>query len=315
LKGDLTGHEITAAAGIAVTAVSAVPADPDPLAPHPSGNAFADRVDDSGDFMPGNPRIPDARPLSFPGQGIAVADAASFDLYAHVSGSGLCDLAFSKFKGTAGMTDLHDSHLWHDVSPFDLKANGIALCQPVKSPPCSSTRKTLELILSRPDGCHAKGGYPFMTSKPCPFCQMALGEHPAQIVFEDDVSLAFLDHRPLFPGHLLLIPREHHATLGDLPPSLIGPLFANARLLSRAVEEGLEAEGSFVAVNNRVSQSVPHLHIHIVPRRRRDGLKGFFWPRHPYRDESEIRAVQLALRAAIARLRREEESSCARQKN
>jgi histidine triad (HIT) family protein len=81
------------------------------------------------------------------------------------------------------------------------------------------------------------------------------------------------------------------------------------------VEEGLEAEGSFVAVNNRVSQSVPHLHIHIVPRRRRDGLKGFFWPRHPYRDESEIRAVQLALRAAIARLRREEESSCARQKN
>lgn len=148
-----------------------------------------------------------------------------------------------------------------------------------------------------------------MTSKPCPFCQMVRGEHPAPVVFEDDLSLAFLDHRPLFPGHLLLIPREHHATLGDLPPSLIGPLFANARLLSRAVEEGLEAEGSFVAINNRVSQSVPHLHIHIVPRRRKDGLKGFFWPRHPYRDDSEIREVQKTLRAAIDRLRREEGSS------
>jgi histidine triad (HIT) family protein len=134
---------------------------------------------------------------------------------------------------------------------------------------------------------------------------MVLGEHPAHVVFEDELSLAFLDHRPLFPGHLLLIPREHHPTLGDLPPSLIGPLFANARLLARAVEKGMEAEGSFVALNNRVSQSVPHLHIHIVPRRRKDGLKGFFWPRHPYRDESETAEVQQILRAAIARLRRE----------
>lgn len=152
-----------------------------------------------------------------------------------------------------------------------------------------------------------------MTNIPCPFCQMVLGEHPAHVVFEDDLSLAFLDRRPLFPGHLLLIPREHLATLGDLPTSLIGPLFANARLLSRAVEKGLEAEGSFVAVNNRVSQSVPHLHIHIVPRRRRDGLKGFFWPRHPYRDESEIREVQQTLRATVDRLRREEGSAGATQ--
>ena len=145
-----------------------------------------------------------------------------------------------------------------------------------------------------------------MASKPCPFCQMVRGEQPAWDVFEDEVSLAFLDRRPLFPGHLLLIPKEHHATLGDLPPSLIEPLFGNARLLSRAVEKGMEAEGSFVAINNRVSQSVPHLHIHIVPRRRKDGLRGFFWPRNSYRDESEIREVQQTLRAAIARCRRDE---------
>jgi histidine triad (HIT) family protein len=135
---------------------------------------------------------------------------------------------------------------------------------------------------------------------------MVRGEQPAWDVFEDEVSLAFLDRRPLFPGHLLLIPREHHATLGDLPPSLIEPLFSNARLLSRAVEKGMEAEGSFVAINNRVSQSVPHLHIHIVPRRRKDGLRGFFWPRNSYRDESEIREVQQTLRTAIARRRRDE---------
>jgi hypothetical protein len=148
LQGDLTGHEVTATAGIAVTAVPAVPADPDPLAPRPSGDAFAERIDDSGDLMSGNPRIPDARPLSLLRQGIAVADAARFDLYTHVSGSGLCDLAFNELKGAAGMTDLHDSHLWHDVSPFDLKPNGIALYQPVKSSHCSSRRKSLDLILS-----------------------------------------------------------------------------------------------------------------------------------------------------------------------
>lgn len=143
-------------------------------------------------------------------------------------------------------------------------------------------------------------------NKSCPFCRIVLGENPAHVVFEDDRSLAFLDHRPLFPGHLLLIPREHHGTLGELPPSLIEPLFANAGLLCRAVEEGLEAEGSFVAINNRVSQSVPHLHIHIVPRRRKDGLKGFFWPRHPYRNESEMDAARQALRGAVERLRLEE---------
>ncbi len=121
-------------------------------------------------------------------------------------------------------------------------------------------------------------------------------------MFEDQVSLAFLDHRPLFPGHRLLVPKEHFETLLDLPASLITPLFANARLLARAMEQGLGAEGSFVAVNNRVSQSVPHLHIHIVPRRRKDGLKGFFWPRQKYEDEAAVLEVRNSLRSAIARL-------------
>ncbi len=103
-------------------------------------------------------------------------------------------------------------------------------------------------------------------------------------MFEDPVCLAFLDRRPLFPGHSLLLPKQHYETLADLPRDLLGPIFSGAQLLTRAMELGLEAEGSFVAINNRISQSVPHLHIHIVPRRRKDGLKGFFWPRQAYKD-------------------------------
>lgn len=115
--------------------------------------------------------------------------------------------------------------------------------------------------------------------KPCVFCQIVNGVSPGYIAFEDDVSMAFLDKRPLFRGHLLLVPREHVETLGDLPDDLIEPLFRNARRLSVAMETVLGAEGSFVAMNNRVSQSVPHLHIHVVPRTKGDGLRGFFWPR------------------------------------
>ena len=139
-------------------------------------------------------------------------------------------------------------------------------------------------------------------SSPCLFCRIATGDVPAAIVFEDDLSLAFLDHRPLFLGHSLLIPKAHFETLRDLPEVLSARLFANAGILSAAVEEGLGAEGSFVAMNNRVSQSVPHSHIHVVPRRKGDGLKGFFWPRGKYRDEAEIEATRLALRDAIARI-------------
>ena len=113
----------------------------------------------------------------------------------------------------------------------------------------------------------------------CLFCRIVSGEVAAPIVFEDEVSVAFLDHRPLFEGHTLVVPRDHVETLPDLPDDVLPELFSNARLLARAMEEGLGAEGSFVAINNRVSQSVPHLHIHVAPRRRKDGLRGFFWPR------------------------------------
>ena len=134
----------------------------------------------------------------------------------------------------------------------------------------------------------------------CLFCAIVNGEVSASIVFEDDVSIAFLDHRPLFPGHCLLVPKSHFETLSDLPERLIEPFFLNVQLLARAVETAREAEGSFVAMNNRVSQSVPHLHVHIVPRRRKDGLKGFFWPRHKYANEAEMLEVQEAIRSAIA---------------
>ena len=123
-------------------------------------------------------------------------------------------------------------------------------------------------------------------------------------VFEDEISIAFLDHRPVFPGHCLLIPKGHFETLTDLPGDLIGPFFQNAQLLARAVENALEAHGTFVAMNNRVSQSVPHFHVHVVPRRRKDGLRGFFWPRYPYKSDEEATAVQTAISAAVSFLRR-----------
>ena len=109
----------------------------------------------------------------------------------------------------------------------------------------------------------------------CIFCKVAKKELAATVVFEDELTIAFLDHRPLFHGHCLLVPKEHFETLADLPAKLIAPFFENAQLLSRAVEAAMGAQGTFVAMNNRVSQSVPHLHVHIVPRRKGDGLKGF----------------------------------------
>ena len=137
----------------------------------------------------------------------------------------------------------------------------------------------------------------------CRFCAIARGETDARIVLDDEDVLAFLDHRPLFPGHCLVIPREHYETLADLPSPMLEPLFGAARLLSRAVVDALEADGSFVAVNNIVSQSVPHLHVHVVPRSRKDGLRGFFWPRNPYRDDVHAEEVADALRRAVERIR------------
>jgi histidine triad (HIT) family protein len=138
-----------------------------------------------------------------------------------------------------------------------------------------------------------------MSDSSCLFCKIVNGEIAARIVFEDDVCLAFLDHRAVFPGHCLLIPKSHYETLVDLPPNLIEQFFTNAQSLARAVEKGMEAHGTFVAMNNRVSQSVPHLHVHVVPRRRKDGLRGFFWPRYPYKTDEEADLVQTAIRAAL----------------
>jgi len=149
---------------------------------------------------------------------------------------------------------------------------------------------------------------PILTSLDCAFCKIVRSETQSYNVFEDDITLAFLDKRPLFPGHCLLIPKSHFETLIDLPASLVAPLFQNAQLLAHAMEKGLQAEGTFVAINNRISQSVPHLHIHIVPRHTKDGLKGFFWPRQHYKDEAAILSIQSTLRSAINQLTSETQS-------
>ncbi|MFD1545709.1 HIT family protein [Nonomuraea guangzhouensis] len=117
------------------------------------------------------------------------------------------------------------------------------------------------------------------------FCEIVAGERPAHIVHSDEVVVAFLDTRPVFKGHVLVVPRLHVETFGDLGE--VGPFFERVQLVTRAVEEGLEAAGTFVAMNNRISQSVAHLHVHVVPRNPKDGLRGFFWPRTKYASEEE----------------------------
>src|SRR5437588_7270208 len=141
-----------------------------------------------------------------------------------------------------------------------------------------------------------------LADRACTFCRIVSREEEAAVVFEDDLSLAFLDHRPLFPGHCLLVPKAHYERLSDLPASLVGPLFQNAQLLERAIEEGLGADGTFVALNNVVSQSVPHVHIHLVPRHRKDGLKGFFWPSNATLMTLPTGRVQETLREVLTRL-------------
>ncbi len=137
----------------------------------------------------------------------------------------------------------------------------------------------------------------------CAFCAIVRGDAPALAVYEDDATFAFLDHRPLLAGHCLLVPKAHHETLADLPGELVDPLFANARVLSRAIPAAMGAQGSFVAINNVVSQSVPHLHVHVVPRNRKDGLRGFFWPRTRYESEQELRETAERVRDAVAAAR------------
>jgi histidine triad (HIT) family protein len=132
----------------------------------------------------------------------------------------------------------------------------------------------------------------------CVFCGIVAGSTPAAVVSSDETAVAFLDVRPLFRGHVLIVPRDHVEVLGDLPPALVGPYFGVVRRLSVAVERALGAAGTFVAMNNRVSQSVPHLHTHVVPRTKGDGLRGFFWPRTKYASPDE--AAEYAARIAAA---------------
>lgn len=134
----------------------------------------------------------------------------------------------------------------------------------------------------------------------CTFCLICDGTESADLVLSTDAVVGFLDRRPLFKGHVLLIPRQHVHTLTDLPDDLVVPLLTAARTLAQAVEDGLGAQGSFVAMNNTVSQSVAHLHVHVVPRTKGDGLRGFFWPRTTYA-EGEAQEYAARLRAALER--------------
>ncbi|MDQ6852285.1 MAG: HIT family protein [Actinomycetota bacterium] len=133
----------------------------------------------------------------------------------------------------------------------------------------------------------------------CKFCQILAGDVPAHFVLETDDVVAFLDHRPLFPGHTLVLPREHLETLLDVPAPFVGPFFLEVQRVTAAVTAAMEAEGSFVAENNVVSQSVPHLHVHVVPRKRKDGLRGFFWPRTKYESDAQMAAVAAGIRERI----------------
>ena len=136
----------------------------------------------------------------------------------------------------------------------------------------------------------------------CMFCSIVGGETDAAVVLEEDAVVAFLDIRPVFPGHVLVVPRDHHETLVDLPATALPVVFGAAQRVARAVVDVLGADGSFVAMNNTVSQSVPHLHVHVVPRRRKDGLRGFFWPRQKYESSDEMLDIAGKLRAHLESL-------------
>ncbi|HEU5302932.1 MAG TPA: HIT family protein [Acidimicrobiia bacterium] len=133
----------------------------------------------------------------------------------------------------------------------------------------------------------------------CLFCRIVAGDTAAHHVTQTQDAVTFLDHRPIFPGHALVVPRAHVETLRDLPSDLVGPFFAEVQRVAMAVQDGMGAQGTFVAENNVVSQSVPHLHVHVVPRRRKDGLRGFFWPRTRYEDDAAAAAAAAAIRAAL----------------
>lgn len=142
-----------------------------------------------------------------------------------------------------------------------------------------------------------------MILKTCTFCEIISGKIPAHIVYRDTCCAAFLDKRPLLHGHTLLVPHDHISTLDQMNVPWAGHFFQVLCMLSSAVEKGMAAEGTFIAENNRVSQSVPHLHFHIVPRKKKDGLKGFFWPRHPYESEDQMKETAVKIRSALEKIR------------
>jgi histidine triad (HIT) family protein len=141
------------------------------------------------------------------------------------------------------------------------------------------------------------GGGPVISD--CVFCDIIAGRTAAEVVLADPEVVAFLDARPVFKGHVLVVPREHIVTLADLPAAAVGPFFQRVQRVSAVMPAALDCQGTFVAENNVVSQSVPHLHVHVVPRTKGDGLRGFFWPRHRYESDEEAAGYAGRLRAAL----------------
>jgi histidine triad (HIT) family protein len=138
-----------------------------------------------------------------------------------------------------------------------------------------------------------------VAAKPCVFCSIVAGVTPAAVVLDEPDVLAFLDMSPVFPGHVLIVPRRHFETLPDLPVELVTPLFVAAQRVAVGVRAAMEADGTWVSMNNTISQSVPHLHVHVVPRRRKDGLRGFYWPRQKYGSTDEVREIAARIAAAV----------------
>jgi histidine triad (HIT) family protein len=139
-----------------------------------------------------------------------------------------------------------------------------------------------------------------MADSSCVFCEIVTGERAAHEVWRDEEMVAFLDHSPLFEGHVLVVPAEHHETLADLPPQRLEHYFATVQRISARLPHAMDARGTLVVMNNAVSQSVPHLHTHVVPRTRGDGLRGFFWPRTRYESDASAASVAARIRTSVS---------------
>ncbi len=133
----------------------------------------------------------------------------------------------------------------------------------------------------------------------CKFCAFVKREESVNVVFEDETTFAFLDYKPVFYGHCLVIPKEHFETIMDVPDELVSKLFKNTKILSEAVKKSMSSEGILIIINNTISQSVPHLHIHIIPRNKGDGLKGFMWPRHLYESDKQAEYIRLNIKKEV----------------